>query len=142
MSDSIVDLEVIGKDKTHIDSPPASVSSEEGNSKMEEFDDRDGKTLSDAIRTDMEIQALLEEERNRKTDFGMPTLPREVPPAPVWPTMPPFGISQDYRVQQHSPGELGRGARQITFVQGPLVYNATPPPHQTMVNVPSENAQK
>ena len=56
-----------------------------------------GKTLSDAIRTDMEIQALLEEERNRKTDFGPPMLPSEVPPATVWPAMPPFGGLEDYR---------------------------------------------
>ena len=138
MSDSIVDLEVIGGNNTHIDSPPASESSEEENAKMADIDD----TLFDAIRTTREIQALLEEDRNRKTEFGPPMLPFEVPPAPVWPPMPPFGVSQDSRYQQHSPPESGRGARQRTMVQGSLACNASPPPHQRMANVPPENDRR
>ena len=142
MSNSTVDLEVPGVNKTHIDSPQASVSTEEEETKMENTMDMDGIFVSDAIRTEMESQALLEEARNRKTEFVPPLLPREVPPAPVLPPMPPFGVSQDFRYQQHSPVELGRGARQRNYVQGPLDYNVTPPPHQAMVNVLPEHARK
>ena len=131
MSDSIVDLEVGERNKMHIDSPPASESSEEENAKMADIDD----TLFDAIRTSREIQALLEEDGNMKTKFGPPMLPFEVPPAPVWPPMPPFGVSQDSGYQQHSPLESGRGARQRTMVQGSVAYNVSPPPHQRMTNV-------
>ena len=112
MSDSIVDQEVVEGNKLNNNSPPASVSSEEGNFKMADIDDiiLSGKTLADAIRTDMENQALLEEERNRTTDFRPSMLPSEVPPAPAWPAMPLFGGSEDYRFQQQAPIDLGRGA--------------------------------
>ena len=66
MSNSTVDLEVPGGKKPHIDFPPASVSSEEEEPNMENTMDMDGIFVSDAIRTEMESQALLKEARNRK----------------------------------------------------------------------------
>ena len=142
MLDSNVDLEVIEGNKTNIDFPSTSVSSEEGDSKMEDMDAMDGNIISDAILMEMSIQALLEKDKNKIGEFVPPVMPRGLPPAPARPLVPPFGVSQDFRYQQHSQLESDRGARQRTVVRGQLAYNATPLHHQPMVNVPPESARK
>ena len=62
MSDSKVDLAVIEGNKTNIDFPLTSVSSEEGDSKMEDMDAMNGNVISDATLMEISIQALLEKD--------------------------------------------------------------------------------